>query len=78
MGPLYMQDNTKVIAQIEPQTWVLPRSVDSYKALYRQATQACVEKGMKPMDSLIIAACVLQSIGIHVSGALDKAKGEDN
>lgn len=53
--------------------WVIPRSVDAYKLLFSQAAKACRDNGMTPMDSFLIAACVLTSIGIHVPGAMEKA-----
>lgn len=61
-----------ILAQPVDQTWVLPRSLDTYKLLYRQATKACVEQGLQPMDALLIAAHVLRSVGIHVPSAMEE------
>ncbi len=61
-----------ILASVAPEQWTLPRSIDAYKALYCQASAACREQGMAPMDSLVIAAHVLRSIGIHVPSAMEE------
>ncbi len=64
-----------ILAQATDQHWMLPRSVDAYRALYHQVTMACAEQGMQPMDALLIAAHALRSIGIHVPSAMEEANG---
>ncbi len=68
-----MNELSIITAQITKETWSIPRSTDTYRALYRQSTTACMEQGLTGMDALLIAAHVLRSIGIHIPSAMEKS-----